>query len=235
MRIPTRNSDEFGLLLSALANELVDAKVHFKLYQDLVAAIPVYPDEFSQSWTFWSLTISAHLDAVALRLCKAYDQSFTATTLNLRSFLEIINANLNLFEKPNFRERMKGNPFVDSLAATAREPEPDQLKKDIESVGHSNPLVKNLTIWRNNFYAHRSVAHVLDAGTFANYPVPIADVEALLENGLAILNRYSNMFSATLFSTMIVGRDDYLHLLKSVRESLDAEEARIEEEIKRFT
>src|SRR5271165_6903785 len=110
MRIRVADSKEFRRLIDALGDELVDAKIHFKLYQDLVAAIPEYRDEFSQSWTFWSLTINAHLDAAALRLCKAYDQyGNNKPTLNLRSLLDTINENLKLFDEPNFRERLKEN------------------------------------------------------------------------------------------------------------------------------
>jgi AbiU2 len=237
MKIPIRNSAEFGLLLSALADELVAAKIHLKLYQGLAAAIPEYGREYRQSWTFWSLTFTAHFDAAALRLCKAYDQYGSENPpLNLRNFLDTIDANKELFDEPNFRERLKGNPFVDSLAAAPRKPDPNQLKQDIESVSASNPLVKKLTIWRNNFYAHCSKAHALDAETFVrDYPLSIADVQTLLENGLRILNRYSDLFVATIHSTNMIGRDDYLSLLKALREGLDAYEARIEEEIKRFT
>ena len=37
MGIRVRDSVQFGNLLKALADEIVDAQIHFKLYQDLVA------------------------------------------------------------------------------------------------------------------------------------------------------------------------------------------------------
>jgi hypothetical protein len=232
MQIAVRGSEEFHRLLLALADELVDARIHFNLHQNLTAAMPEYAREFNQSWTFWSLTLSAHMDAVLLRLCKAYDQyGGNNPSLNLRSFLDTIQANLHLFDEPNFRERLKDNPFVDSLAADARRPDSAELEKDLESVSNTNPFVKKLTIWRNNYYAHRSPTSALDPKGFSRQnPLQFPEIEALLTNGVAIVNRYSHLFSATVHSTGIVGRDDYKSLLKSVRRDLEAYEARIQEE-----
>jgi hypothetical protein len=71
------------------------------------------------------MTLSAHMDATLLQLCKAYDLYDGKPTLNLRNFLETIQANLYLFDEPNFRERLKENAFVDSLAAAPSEAQPD--------------------------------------------------------------------------------------------------------------
>jgi len=107
MQIQIKNSGEFHSLLTALLDELVDARTHLTLYKDLVKAHDEYATEFSQSWTFWSLTLSAHIDAVHLRLCKAYDQHEKGNpTLNLRNLLHTIEANLYLFDEANFRARL---------------------------------------------------------------------------------------------------------------------------------
>jgi HEPN superfamily AbiU2-like protein len=51
--------------------------------------MPEYAVEFRQSWTFWFLTLGAHLDAVLHRLCKAYDQYGSGNpTVNLRNLLD---------------------------------------------------------------------------------------------------------------------------------------------------
>jgi hypothetical protein len=232
MEISVRDSDEFHRLLLALVDELVDAQIHFNLNQDLAAVMPEYVTVFNQSWTFWSLTLNAHMDAVLLRLCKAYDQyGGDNPSLNLRSFLDTIKANLHLFDEPNFRERLKDSAFVSSLAEDARSPDAAELEKDLESVSNANPLVKTLTIWRNNYFAHRSRTHALDPTAFAReYPLQFPEINALLANGVAIVNRYSHLFNATVHSTGIVGRNDFMSLLKSVRRDLEAQEARIQEQ-----
>ena len=230
MQISVRDSDEFHRLLLALVDELVDAQIHFNLHQDLAAAMPDYVAEFSQSWTFWSLTLGAHMDAVILRLCKAYDQyGGDNPSLNLRSLLGTIKANLHLFDEPNFRERLKDSAFVDSLAADARRPNLAEIEKDLESVSNGNPQVKRLTIWRNNYYAHRSRTSALDPAAFAREnPLQFPEIEALLSNGVTIVNRYSHLFIAAVHSTGIVGRDDYMSVLKSVRKDLEAQEAHVQ-------
>jgi hypothetical protein len=237
MKITIRDSGEFHSLLFGLVDELVGAAMHHKLVRNLVAAIPEYSREFSQSPAFWSLTFQAHKDAVLIRLCKAYDQYGSGNpSLNLLNLLDTIQANLPLFDEPHFRQRLKDNAFVDSLAETPRKPNLAQLQQDKESVGTSDPLVAKLIIWRHNFYAHRSPAQVLSPETFAaNYPLSVEEIERLLSNGLKIVNRYSDLFIATQHSTKLVGDDDYLWLLKAVRESVDAEEARIRQEFKNLT
>jgi hypothetical protein len=42
------------------------------------------------------------MDATLLRLCKAYDLYEGKPSLNLRNFLETIEANLHFFEEPSF-------------------------------------------------------------------------------------------------------------------------------------
>jgi hypothetical protein len=234
-KISIRTGDEFQRLLSALADELLAAQFHFKLYQDLIAARPEYVREFSQAPTFWWLILRANIDAVVLRLCKAYDQYGANPPLSLRNLLHTIDANMHLFDEPNFRERLKGNAFVDSLAATPRTPDTAQLQKDLLSASNTDPLVKKLTIWRSNFYAHRSATHALDAAAFEKqYPLAISDIETLLTRGIDIVNRYSGLFIATYHATSIMGQDDYMSVLNAVRKDLEAREKRYQEEIKQI-
>ena len=62
MHIDVRDSGEFKQLLEALIDDLIDARTHYRLHQDLNAAIPNYTVEFNQSAVFWNLTRSAHLE-----------------------------------------------------------------------------------------------------------------------------------------------------------------------------
>ncbi len=189
-----------------------------------------YSLEFSESPTFWRLTRSAHIDAVLLRLCRAYD-TYPQSVLNLQNLLDTIQANLGIFDEPNFRQRLKGNAFVDSLAAQLKPPEQMQLAKDIESVGVSDPLVKKLVVWRHNYIAHRNSGYALEPSALsARFPLLFAEIDELLKRALEVGNRYSLLFDASSHSTMMVGGDDYLNILKAVREHREAYERRIKEE-----
>lgn len=230
MQINVSDSAEFKRLLEALADELIDARDHFRLHQDLDASIPKYQAEFNQSAAFWTFTLSAHMDATLLRLCKAYDLYEGKPSLNLRNLLETIEANLHFFDEPNFRERLQNNPFVDSLAADTRKPDPGQLQKDLASAGSGDASVKKLTVWRNNYFAHRSRSSALDPKGFSSqHPILFSEIEALIDNGLSVVNRYSSLFSATVHTSLPI--KDYEYLLDAVRRDLEAREARIREEV----
>ena len=216
MQIKIGSSQEFGRLLNALADEMVSACIHFRLYSDLETARKDYVIELNQSLTFWSLTFRAHLDTVLFRLCKIYDQH--SSSLNLKNLLDTIKANIGIFDVEHFRERLKDNPFVDSLASISTKPDLEQLNKDISYVSEANPSVKALIFWRNNFFVHRSAKHVAKNRNLADhYSLSLKDIEELLKEGMSILNRYSSLFRANSYSTQIVGHDDYRNVLESIR------------------
>ena len=234
MQIRIRSAKEFHTLLEALIAELNQGQDHFTLMRDLDAAHKDFAREFNQTQTFWYLTRRAHIDATLVRLCKAYDQH--SKSLNLRNLLDTIAANMHHFDEAEFRDRLKDNPFVDSLAATARRPDPAQIESDKRLVAHdSNPLVKKLMMWRHGFVAHRDAGKLLK-GTAPgqSHQLTFADIQTLLDNGLAIVNRYSILFVAASHARHIVGNDDYRRLLQAMRARLDAYDARVQEEIREY-
>lgn len=167
------------------------------------------------------------------RLCKTYDQH--TKTLNLRNLLDTIKANISVFDTKDFRERFKDNSFVESLSAESRKPDEKQLETDLVYVSEENPLVKNLIVWRNNFFSHRSAKNAITKRNLAeDYPLTIKNVEELLVEGMRLINRYSSLFRVSTYSNNMVGRDDFQFVLKSIREHLALIEQRIEEERKRW-
>lgn len=210
------NPAEFKGLLEALVEELVEAREHFHLHQELSAAIPEYQDVFDLSVGFWSLTLNALIDATLVRLCKAYDL-YRTNTLNLKSFLKMVDANLHLFDEPSFRERLKHNPYLESLAKD-RESPTVRLKSDFSFVTDA-PVVKKLTIWRNNFVAHRSLRSALAPAEFTKaFPLTFAEINQLIDKGLEIVNHYSILFNAS--STLPWEVKDHKYVLDAVRRDL---------------
>lgn len=217
MQIPIGSSQEFGRLLKALAEEMVSACIHFRLHSDLEKARKNYIRELNESRAFWSLTFQAHRDTVLFRLCKIYEQH--SSSLNLKNLLDTIKANIDIFDVEQFRERLKDNPFVESLASSPTKPNLEQLEKDIGFVSEKNPLVKALIILRNNFLSHRTPKLVAKNRKLADYyDLTWDDIERLLKEGMDILNRYSSLFHASRYS--IVGYDDYRNVLEAVRNIL---------------
>lgn len=230
MKIEVTDSAEFRRLLKALVDELIDARDYFRLHKDLNDAIPHYQAEFNRSAEFWTFTLNAYMDAIMLRICKAYEPYDGKPNLNLRNFLETIQANLHFFDEADLRERLKGNPFIDSLAADPRKPDPAQLQKDLESVSNANPLVMKLVVWRNKFLAHRSRSSALDPKGFAEQnPILFSEIGALIDNGLRIVNVYSILFVATVHTSLPI--KGYKYLLDAVRRDLKAQRAEFEKRI----
>ena len=233
MRIKISSADEFERLLNALCDETVNACIHFRLYTDLEAARSEYATAFQQSWTFWSLTFQSHWDTTLFRLCKIYDQH--STSLNLRNLLDTIEDNIGIFDVENFRERLKGNAFVDSLASGAKRPDIAELRKDRETVSDSDPQVKALVFWRNNFFAHRSAKHVAEEKSLADhYAFDTSAVDSLLKNAMRILNGYSVLFRASSYSTQIVGHDDYRYVLRTITDAVKRHDEEVQRELDRF-
>ncbi len=233
MVIQFNTDEEFQRLLASLAQELVDANIHWRLLSDLKNNIEVFSTEYNQSVAFWSLTFQAHLDATIFRLIRIYDGN--SASLSLKNLLDTISANLGIFETERFRERLKDNPFVESLAEGTRKPDEQQLNNDIAFVSNSNPAVKKLTIWRNNLFAHKSARNAVNGYNIASdYPLDEKEIEELLTTGMRILNRYSSLFHASTNSTQIIGHDDYKFVLESIRVNLEKKEREVKEQIEKY-
>ncbi len=226
MKIEIKNPEQFGNLLNALRNECVDAGIYFKLHKDLRAAIPQYRKVFIQSNTFWSLTIKALLDATLSRLCRAYDQH--SKSLSLINLLATIEANMEIFDIDGFKERLRGNPFVESLAEEARRPDVYKLNEDKMLVSDKDPLVGKLVIWRNNIISHKNASNIVNERDITkDHPLTRDEISELITRATRISNSYSYLFQASTTLTQIVGHDDYQYVLKSIKERVCKHEEEI--------
>src|SRR5882724_11687134 len=146
--IDVKTSADFERLLKALSDDIVDAHIHHRLYQDLVEALEKHPLVFPQSRVFWDFTLQSHVNSSVYALSRAYDQD--SRSLHLRSWLVTIQENLQLFDDAAFRERLKDNPYVASLAQDRRKPDPLVLAQDISVCSATDALIKKFMIYRSN-------------------------------------------------------------------------------------
>jgi len=220
MEINIKSVEQFNNLLKALAGDIVDGELYFKLYKDINNSISQYHREFNQSRTFWSLARKALIDATLLRLCRVYDT--TEVSLSIRNLLDTISANIHIFDVESFRDRLKDNPFVESLASTAVKPDINILNQDIETVIDKNPSIKKLIIWRHNIIAHTTASNIVNNVNISKkYIITYDDISELLSRATTLLNKYSKLFNASTYSTQAVGYDDYLDVLNAVKFKLD--------------
>lgn len=179
--------------------------------------------------------MQVHENAVLFGLCRIYDQHRTA--LSLRNFLQTIQKYAHLFDESKFRERLRGNKFVDNLAESVRKPDGVQLSNDINSVDNSHssvdPVVRKLVDLRNKMLSHRDPKFILPAKSSEILELLSSDeIDHVLDLARSIINRYSSLFRASVYSTQIVGHDDYLSVVNAVREHWVRHEQEIENEIK---
>jgi AbiU2 len=222
MAIQVRDSAEFQRLLQTIALELVDANIAFKMHSNLIAAYESESGEaMRQAWTFWSLTIQAHLDSAVFRLCRIYDQD--DKNLGLRGFMHTIQSNPHLFSKEQFAARMAGRAHAESLIGAFAPLDSRQMEVDMGYVTRTtNPVVDRLIAIRHNYYSHRNAKDVVaDHAVAEKYPHMRDEVGELLKVGLAIVNLYGMLFDANSWASGIIGQDDYYYVLRAARERLD--------------
>ena len=230
MLIQIQSGEELNRLLDRLAHDVVDANIYHRLLMDLNSSVQDYLTEFAQSNTFWSLTRDALKEAYLTRLCRIFDQR--NDTLNLYNLLDTIKANLQFFEEPHFRERLKDNAFVNSLAEGARIPTSEEIQVDLEIAGPQNPVVLKLTLWRSNFHAHLAAKPALGkAPSLASLRIESDEIDHLLYECFRIINRYIYLYKAASWSRKIIGHDDYLSVLKFMRRGIEVQEAEIQLQI----
>lgn len=228
--IRIRNSDEFRRLLDALAQDVGDANIHWRLYRDLIEEHKRYKHVWNQSRTFWYLTLNAHSFTAFQCLARAYDQN--DSSLHLLSWLKTIQQNLHLFEREAFKVRMTDNPFVESLADSPRVPDAAQLASDIQLCSDSDPKVHALILHRNNLSAHRNARMTAQGRSIvAEFGMSVDDFEMLLDRAHEIVNRYSSLFAASTYSRKIIGNDDYGYIFSSVEEAVEKAHKSMEEMI----
>lgn len=218
--IRIRSSEEFKRLLEALASDVGDANIHWRLHRDLLAEHGKNTHVWNQSQTFWYLTINAHSSTAVQSLTRAFDQSETA--LHLLSWLKTIEANLYMFKTSAFKQRLVNNSFVESLAESIRMPDKNQLAADILLCSASDPKVKALLRHRNNISAHTN-ARLTAAGRAKGQEFGIAsdDFEVLLDRAHEIVNRYSSLFAAATYSRKIIAHDDFRYIFRCVQQAVE--------------
>ena len=214
------SSADFGKLITALSRDVVDAHVHWKLYCDLDKAIRAKPIVWTQSRTFWHLTLTAHAEAAVGHLCRAFDQE--QSSLHLLSWLKTIQANLHLFDTSEFKQRLAGNPFVDSLAENPRSPDLATLEAEIKDCTDTDPHVKKLMAHRGSAVAHTSAKRAISTKPLSlELALSVDDIEVLLLKAHTVLNKYCQLFTENTYSVSMIGHDDYKFIFSSVAAAVE--------------
>ena len=213
--------EEFTKLLDVLVDDLLDANHHYRLYHNLRQSLKEYEHEINTYSGFWSLVFDALREVCLVHLCRAYDnrqrKDGTFDTLSLKNLLLIIQGNTEIFDISKFKERLKENSYVDSLAQEDRKLNDEQIKMDLQAVSKdTNPLVDKLYKLRNKKIAHTDINEILKGKDEPN-PLTWSEIEDLINTGLRIFNEYLKRFNASTYSAMLIGENHYKEVLKLLR------------------
>lgn len=226
MEIKIESDTELNSLLDAIAGEITDAHCNWRLFCKLGDSITDYVDEFAQSNTFWHLTTTALKESTLLHLCRVYDEE--KKSINLENLLDTLKANLDRFSKEQFKIRLAGNAFVESLAESNRIPSTDEIDADIKAVCR-NEVVEKLRKWRGCIIAHRGAKVSMGKNqVLVDNPISQQEIELLLKNALVTFNKYSSLFRASTHSPNMVGHDDYKSVLNYIRVGLQQRRKELE-------
>ncbi|HEV2381710.1 MAG TPA: hypothetical protein VG206_18200 [Terriglobia bacterium] len=179
----------------------------------------------------WHLTFVAHMEAVLSRLCRLYDKHPGA--LSLGRFLLTVKDNRAFFSDAAFRQRLKQNRHVASLAKN-RAIDDAELSRELSSVSRFDPLVLRLWDIRDKAISHTDAELIRkdEAGASRLY-LPAEDIETLLNRASDITSKYSLLYRASLHGG-IFGADDYKSTLKWLRQALSSHRAEVEKEIEQI-
>jgi len=183
-----------------LVADIREAHQHYDLYLQIRSAVSVdsHREQMNKATNFWTLTLNAHLTSCRLGLCRIYDKTKGAITLN-KWLHQHGTALLNKASEPDIVERhFMQAPVSESV-----------FEKDLELTDSENPLVKTLNEQRNKAIIHSAKSEVSEIkSVFERHRLTYSDYEDLLNRADTILNRYSVLYSGESYSIFTKGRND---------------------------
>jgi len=226
--------EKLGVILESVVKELVHARVFMRLYNNINSSFGEYTREVNNAGTFWFLTRMSLYDASMIRLCRAYDLQSNANGLGF--VLRCIEQNPEFFDLDLFKQRNPNYSLSNNAGRAANHPHPGQLTSDLKFLDPKGNAVQRLIAWRNNEFIHSNFDLKANGIRLAAEHRPTCgDFEELLARGLEIGNRYLGLFRGGVWSTQMVGEDDYQFVFKSLRASLIAHERKIARQIRNAT
>jgi hypothetical protein len=228
--IAIQNDDEFGRLLRGLAQDVIDAHIHWGQYLALHAQMERSPQVTAEAYTFWHYTLVAHQRTSLMSLARAYENDQRG--LHLRSWLIAIREHLHLFSKDQVTRGRPDDPFTKWISEEAAKPSSEQLEQDIKDCSiYDNADVKALHVYRGNLLAHRNAELMKQGDPSKLPPLSIEQVEALLARSVNVLNRYAYMFETTIYGTQPVGHDSIERIFESIQRDLDQRDRLIQQQV----
>ncbi len=221
--------------IDLLMKDLSEALIYNKLIKDIIIEVTDNKKILNESNTFWFLTIQALKDARMIRLCRIFDED--NITISMINLLEAVKGNANLFSNDNFQNRLKDNPFIESLSAQDRQIDVIKLEEEIKKI-NENETIKKIFFLRNNFIAHKNLKIGLEGFNqlkSSHLEIDeIDEIDEILNFAFDTINSYNYLFKATTWSKTIIGHDDFKGLINFFNIGFEKYKEDIENEIAKY-
>ena len=209
---------EFKRVFNEVRRDINELQLHDQVFSGTVETLTKYPQIANNFRGFFTAFYSAMRTDLIIRLGRIYDPESTGhESCTLLRCLESIRDNPDFFTDEAIKSRLsedyrKSNPKF----LIFHRPDLKQIENDLgQIIKNRKPLI-NL---RHKQYAHKDLETVL----FGKRDVFLSkheEVKELIKLAHEIWNRYSQIWEASTYSTMIIYGDDYKWLFTFLRRGM---------------
>ena len=211
---PAMDAKEFSRRLSALAQDIIDAHVHYKLWRELQKQQKDNPAIMAQSPAFWRLTMRAHLNSCLYHLSRVYVAERFCMSISM--LLAAIKENEKQFGRKGGVAGAGPGPLVECLVKNSKPLDGALLNEDMKVCAVSDVLVRKLIATRaKGFSKVGTKVGVSPKRDEEALLLGFRDIDMLLARALAVFRHYSSQFEVTSQSGKVIANDDYKHLFRS--------------------
>ena len=212
---------------NSIIQEIINARMHFKLYKCLQESGKDYLKELNQAPGFFNFTIKAHLDAGLMHMFKVFKRQKDSITIE--EFLDFVESNLELFSTEAFSKREAGSSYKKQIKNHCPVT-PQDVKNDRYKLDGFKQVIKNLMTWRDKKYAHIDKKFALGQIDISkDFPIKLTELEDITTNVADILNRYSRAYDSSTYIVDMVGTYGVDIVLGAIRLRLEEHRKQLEE------
>ncbi|MFH1381584.1 MAG: hypothetical protein ABIH70_01685 [Chloroflexota bacterium] len=212
-----QSEEEFRRYHDRLRRELNEADWHFSVVRYISSTSNKYLKELNQSPGFWGLTMNSHISSTLMHLNNLFGKGTKEKHLHMRSFLDFVKENPDIFSREAFERRLRTVGRYDELAIKF---DPwiaiEKVEKDIGNL--NNLPISGLRVWRNRMLSHINKDSVReDIDIVKKYPVRTKHILEIIDTLHNMLNEYCLAFDFSTHSKDLTIENGIEYILEAVR------------------
>jgi hypothetical protein len=203
---------------TTLRDKLNNAYWHYQTYKYIQEAKDSYLKELNQAPAFFQLTINAHLHRSLVLINLLFGQ--TEEHLHVRSFLDFVEENIDIFSLDRFSERLKKSGRYAIFDLEERSIVTVEKIADHRKIINDLPL-SNLRNWRNSILSHLAKKYIeSEVDVVYRYPIKHEHIEIIIKSIDDILNFYSEAFEGSVWEKDISITHGITLILETIKKDI---------------